>query len=384
MTTHQMVLGFFSPWIVYAIITLLHMGLPALKRKGYVRHEQTGKLLEYKLNGHLVLPGSIFIWLAAGYITQPFNLPVTRWTWLYEVRWASLAGAVTLGLLFTFIIVLSRPANRKNVFADLWFGRLKNPQYKKGNTLIDAKMWLYLIGAVMLQLNVLSFMAYHWLEFGPTVYYYTYPDLPNPDLFNPGFLVGGAMLTFFIWDYLNFERVHLYTYDFIAERVGFKLGFGCLAFFPYFYSIALWATAALPNPGHPQWVNIIFVIVFFCGWVLARGSNLQKYYFKTSPAKKFLGIRPEVLSDGKHSLLVNGFWGKSRHINYFGEILMACGIALAVGHPGIWWVWLYPAYYVALLFGRQADDDKICKAKYGELWDRYKERVKYRIIPYVY
>ena len=365
----HMVIGFFTPWIVYVFITSLHVALPAIRHKGYVRNEQTDAPLDYKLNGHLVLPGSILLWLLLGYIQ------LVPWTWLYEVRWYSLAGAVTLGLLFTFIIVLPWPANRKNILADLWFGRLKDPQCKKGNLLIDTKMWLYLIGAVMLQLNVLSFMAYHWQLFF---------DPYSLDLVNPGFLIGAAMLTFFVWDYLHFEKVHLYTYNFIAERVGFKLGFGCLAFFPFFYSVTLWSTVHLPNPGHPSILNALFILIFFSGWVLARGANLQKYYFKVSPNKKFLGIKPEVLTDGKRFLLTNGWWGKSRHINYFGEILMACGIALAVGYPGVLWVWLYPLYYVALLFTRQYDDDKICGAKYGELWDRYKQKVKYRIIPYVY
>ena len=363
MGTQAQVLGFFTPWIVYAAITLLHIGLPAMRQKGYVRNERTGKPLEYKLNGHLVLPGSIFIWLVFGYVQ------LVPYEWLYQVRWYSLAGAVTLGLLFTLLIVLPHPSNRKNIFADLWFGRLKDPQCEKGNLLIDAKMWLYLVGAVMLQLNILSLAAYHWRN--------VYP-------FNPGLLMGAAMLTFFIWDYLSFEKVHLYTYDFIAERVGFKLGFGCLAFYPFFYPIALWSTAALPDPGLPRWLNGLFILVFASGWVLARGANLQKYYFKVSPEKKFFGIKPQVISDGKHSLLVNGFWGESQHINYLGEILMACGIALATGYPGVLWVWLYPLYYVALLFTRQMDDDRICKAKYGDLWDKYRQKVRYRIIPYVY
>jgi len=47
-------------------------------------------------------------------------------------------------------------------------------------------------------------------------------------------------------------------------------------------------------------------------------------------------------------------------------------------------LWLYPAYYVGLMFSRQADDDKVCKAKYGELWDRYTKKVKYKIIPFIY
>jgi delta14-sterol reductase len=63
---------------------------------------------------------------------------------------------------------------------------------------------------------------------------------------------------------------------------------------------------------------------------------------------------------------------------------MGSGIALAVSFHGSWLPWLYPLYYVALLFPRQADDDKRCEKKYGELWSEYTKRVKYRIIPYLY
>jgi len=355
------ILGFFTPWIAYAVITLLHIILPARKVKGYVLNDKTGEVLNYRLNGIIVLPASIIVW----YLLGRFNL--VPYEWLYRVRWESLAGALVMGLLFSFIIVLPYPSTGKNFFADLWFGRLKNPQFKNG--FIDAKMWLYLIGAVMLQLNILSFAAHH---------------LQTSKNINPGFLLGTALLTWFIGEYLTFERVHLYTYDFIAERTGFKLGFGCLAFYPYFYSVALWSTANLPNPQHPLWLTVLFALVFFSGWSLARGANMQKYFFKIAPDKKFLGIKPLALSDGKHALLANGFWGKSRHINYLGEILMACGIALAAGYPATWQVWLYPLYYVGLLFTRQADDDKICRAKYGELWDTYAKKVKYRIIPFIY
>jgi delta14-sterol reductase len=140
----------------------------------------------------------------------------------------------------------------------------------------------------------------------------------------------------------------------------------------------------LPNPQRPVWLTVLFALVFFAGWILARGANMQKYRFKTMPEKSFLGIKPLVLSDGNHSLLANGFWGMSRHINYLGEILMASGIALSSGYPAVWWVWLYPLYYVGLLFTRQVDDNKICRAKYGELWDAYTKKVKYRIIPFIY
>ncbi|MFM9877133.1 MAG: hypothetical protein ACKVOG_04700 [Rhodoglobus sp.] len=354
-------LGLITPLVVYSVITLLHVAIPAKRTTGYVKNEATGEVLKYRINGRYVLIASVILWFVLGY----FN--VVPYTWLYETRWQGLIGAVVIGVAYSLFVVLRVPSTGKSLFADLWFGRSKDPQLNDG--FVDAKVWLYLVGAVMLQLNVLSFAAFH---------------LQNVESVNPGFLLGSAMLTWFCVEYLIFERVHLWTYDFIAERVGFKLGFGCLAFYPYFYSVALWFTADLPNPGLPVGLTILFGVLFLSGWVLTRGANMQKFFFKTAPGRKFLWITPESISDGKNTLLVNGFWGASRHINYLGEIIQAVAIALAPGYFGIWMVWLYPTYYVALFLSRQIDDDKVCRAKYGDLWDEYRSRVRYRIVPRLY
>ncbi len=355
-------LGFLTPWIVYLIITILHYALPGKWVQGYVRDSNTGELLRYRLNGIWVMIVSLGLWFLLGFMNWvPFD-------WLYEVRWYSLAGAFAMGILYTLIVVLPHPSSGGSIWSDLYLGRLENPQYLSGR--IDAKMWLYLIGAVMLELHVCSFFAHHYLKFG--------------DLSSPGFFFAAIMLSWFVFDYLTFERVHLYTYDLFAEKVGFKLGWGCLVFYPYFYTIPLWATANTTVAETPAWVQLASLLIFFSGWSLARGANMQKFYFKTNPERTFLGIRPEVISDGKRSLLVNGFWGIGRHVNYLGEILMGTGIALAVSFHGSWLPWLYPLYYVALLFPRERDDDKRCAEKYGELWTTYTNRVKYRIIPYIY
>jgi hypothetical protein len=354
-------LGLITPLIAYAVITLLHVAIPTRRRPGYVRSDGTGEVLKYRTNGIFVLGASILLWFVLGY------LRLVPYVWLYETRWWGLIGACGIGLAFSLVIVLRYPSTGKPFLADFWFGRSKDVQVKDG--FVDAKVWLYLVGAVLLQLNVLSFAAYH---------------LENVQSINPGFLLGCAMLTWFCFEYLIFERVHLWTYDFIAERVGFKLGFGCLAFYPYFYTVALWFTAGLPNPHVPVWLTTLFGGLFLFGWVLTRGSNMQKYLFKTAPDRKFLWVAPRVLSDGKNSLLVNGFWGASRHINYLGETIQAVAIAVAAGYFGIWQVWLYPVYYVALFLSRQADDDKVCRAKYGALWDEYTAKVKYKIIPRLY
>jgi delta14-sterol reductase len=129
---------------------------------------------------------------------------------------------------------------------------------------------------------------------------------------------------------------------------------------------------------------LLYALIFFTGWILARGANMQKYSFKRNPEKVFLKIIPETITDGHNTLLVSGFWGISRHVNYLGEVLMALGIILCTGYPALIWPWLYPLYYVIFLTMRQIDDDKRCARKYGELWNTYVKKVPYRIIPYIY
>lgn len=354
--------GLLSPICIYLFISLLYLLLPGRWVTGYASKTHSNEKLKYRLNGIYVLFAVVAAWFLLGYAGM---MP---WDWLYLQRWYVLAGAFVLGIVFTLLIVLPFPPVKKSLAADLFLGRLDNPQLLGGR--IDAKMWLYLVGAVMLELNVLSFAAHHYLLYGNAA--------------SPGILLSAALLTFFVVDYLTFEEVHLYTYDLFAEKVGFKLGWGCMVFYPFFYSIALWSTAGLQPVSVPSGLLVAYVVLFFTGWGLSRGANLQKYYFKKNPKQSFLGIIPQTITDRNNTLLVNGFWGLSRHVNYLGEILMATGIILCTGHPLLIAPWLYPLYYVALLFTRQQDDDKRCALKYGPLWEAYKQKVPYRIIPYLY
>src|SRR5262249_16931936 len=149
-----------------------------------------------------------------------------------------------------------------------------------------------------------------------------------------------ALFSFFLVDYLWFERVHLYTYDFVAERVGFKLGWGCLAFYPFFYCVGAWFAAGEPEGDRSPIGLAVAALVFAGGWVLARGANLQKFVFKTEPERARFGpLAQTAIAAGDRRVLVGGFWGLSRHVNYLGELSMASGLALAIGHPG---AWLYP------------------------------------------
>ena len=351
--------GLAVPCVVYAIVIALQLVLPARSVTGYARDGE-GKPLRYRLNGLFVAVVVIGLWANA------CKHEWIAWDLLWTDRFASLAGACTLGLVFTGVIVLTAPPTGAGLAKDLFLGRLWNPQRGR----LDAKMSLYLLGAVMLALNVLSFAAHHVIAYRGDI--------------SPGVCVYAAMFLFFLGEYLTFERVHLYTYDLFAERVGFKLGWGCLTFYPYFYCIGLWSEADRPDPHAPLALTIASVIVFLCGWSLARGANLQKFRFKLDPTASFLGIAPVAVRDDHHALLCSGFWRVSRHVNYLGEILMAVGLTLALGRPLDPIPWLYPIYYLALLIPRERDDDRRCAAKYGALWDTYKQRVRWRIIPRVY
>ena len=352
--------GFLLPLFVYALVLALHLVVPARHVDGYVRAPATGRPLRYRLNGLAVAAITVGLYVLAA------RRGLVAWDLFWTWRWHAAAGACVLGLVFTLAIVLSAP-RRNSLGADLYLGRRDNPQ-RAG---VDAKMFLYLAGAVMLELNVLSFAAHHVLA---------HPADPSP-----GVLLYAVLFTFFVAEYLTFEEVHLYTYDFFAERVGFKLGWGCLVFYPFFYCIGLWATAARENPHTPRPLLALAVALFFGGWMLSRGANLQKYLFKTAPDRRLFGLlAPVTVADGGRQLLCSGFWRLSRHINYLGEIAMAAGLTLALGWPSAPLPWLYPIYYLVLLVPRQHADDRRCAAKYGALWAEYCRRVPYRIVPWIY
>ncbi|MBK7863018.1 MAG: DUF1295 domain-containing protein [Archangiaceae bacterium] len=348
------------PLVIYAGIFTLHALLPARRVEGYVLGPD-GARLRYRLNGLWVMVLSVALWAGA------CHAGLLEWNALYLHRWELAAGACALGLVFTLAVVLPAPRVAGwSLGKELFLGRAPNPQWLGAR--VDAKMFLYLLGAVMLELNVLSFAAHHRL---------TWPDDPSP-----GVTLYAALFSFFLVEYLFFEEVHLYTYDFVAENVGFKLGWGCFVFYPFFYPVGLWALADAPNPHVPLPYLVGCALLFLFGWVLARGANLQKFGFKRDPSRKAFGLLAPRAIDGR--VLASGFWGLSRHINYLGELCMASGLALSLGRPGSFGPWLYPLYYLVLLVPRQRDDDRRCQKKYGATWAEYCRQVPWRIVPFIY
>ena len=90
-----------------------------------------------------------------------------------------------------------------------------------------------------------------------------------------------AMLGWFVGEYMCLECVHLYTYDLFCEKVGFKLCWGCLVFYPFFYCIGVWPLVRAP-PARDlcPMTAVVLGALFLSGWLLTRGANMQKFLFK--------------------------------------------------------------------------------------------------------
>lgn len=375
----------------------LHVVIPVWKpTTGYCCDQTTFRPLSYRLNGLWVLLTAIFIlW---------FVLPHSVLESLYKDYWSSVVGANILGIslslgiyvnggtekylrcLTTDQIVNGKPKSgtalahkRPNAISVFFLGCKWNPRYRG----IDCKMLLYVVGAVGLACNILSCVVAHKRYTGGSV--------------SNAMVLYNAMFFWFIAEYMYYEHVHIYTYDLFAEKLGFKLIWGCLVFYPYFYAIGCYNLVAFDAENDVSGLSCILILsLFFAGWIITRGANLQKYEFRVFPNKdrfyflfNIIYVPQKTVPSSR--LLTSGWWGVARHFNYFGEIVQ--GFALAI--PGLLVAdelvsvhgllpLLYPIYYILLFVTREIDDEAVCHAKYGEKWEEYCHLVPWRICPWIW
>jgi hypothetical protein len=237
--------------LLQALVLALHFFVPARDAGGYVR-DSKGKPLRYRLNGLRVLLITILIWAIS------CCMSVFSWTLFCDHRWPLMLWSCVVGFALSCAVIISAPktSNLANI-NDFFLGRLSNPQIIIAGRVLDVKMLLYLVGVIRLEINCLSFGASHYLNHSS-----------NP---NPGVLIYVAEFSYFVFGYLNFEEVHLYTYDFFAENVGFKLCWGCFCFYPYFYVIGLWKILSQPNPRNSSCLYMVGVFTFFSPAGRSRG-----------------------------------------------------------------------------------------------------------------
>ncbi|KAG5440870.1 hypothetical protein PCK2_000025, partial [Pneumocystis canis] len=177
---------------------------------------------------------------------------------------------------------------------------------------------------------------------------------------------------FQIWycmDSLWNEELVLTTMDITTEGFGFMLCFGSITWVPFTYSFQARYLAF-----HPVDLNnyaVIGIVMLQClGFWIFRSANRQKNTFRKDPTSSSVQHLTYITTERGTKLITNGWWGSSRHINYFGDWLMAWAWCLPTGFENPI-TYFYVVYSAILLIHRERRDHYMCSIKYGKDWDKY-------------
>jgi|TARA_B110000091_G_C13526675_1_gene354617 delta14-sterol reductase len=157
------------------------------------------------------------------------------------------------------------------------------------------------------------------------------------------------------------------------------LAFGDLTWVPFTYSLqSRYLVHHDPLLSHATLCFIVGVKIL--GYTAFRGSNGEKDRFRTNPNDPTVQHLETITTKTGRKLLISGWWGMARKINYSADWLMGlswcavCGIGSIIPY-------FYSIYFAILLIHRAWRDDHACHDKYGASWLLYKKKVPYVFIP---
>ncbi|XP_059983704.1 delta(14)-sterol reductase LBR isoform X2 [Lagenorhynchus albirostris] len=300
-----------------------------------------GRRLKYRLNGFYafiltsVLVGASLFWDVELYYVYSHFL---------QCALAATVFSVVLSVyLYARALKAPRdelsPASSGNAVYDFFIGRELNPRIGTFDLKYFCELRPGLIGWVVI--NLVMLLAEMKLQ------HRTVPSLAM-------ILVNSFQLLYVV-DALWNEEALLTTMDIIHDGFGFMLAFGDLVWVPFIYSFQAFYLVSHPNE---------------LSWPMASLIIALKH------------LKTIHTSTGKN-LLVSGWWGFVRHPNYLGDLIMALAWSLPCGFNHIL-PYFYVIYFTILLVHREARDERHCRKKYGLAWEKYCQRVPYRIFPYIY
>ncbi|KAH9887459.1 putative C-14 sterol reductase [Xylariomycetidae sp. FL2044] len=205
--------------------------------------------------------------------------------------------------------------------------------------------------------------------------------------------------------------------DIATDGLGFMLTFGDIVWVPFLYSTQCRYLSVYPV--ELGWLGIAgLTAVCALGLYIFRAANTQKNTFRNNPEDPAVAKWSYIQTKRGTKLLTSGWWGWSRHINYFGDWLQASPFSFPTGVAGyliltagslppssddvytmadgrqvvqgaargwgIIFTYFYVLYFAVLLIHREGRDDAQCAQKYGDDWTRYKKIVRWKILPFVY
>ncbi|KIW96440.1 uncharacterized protein Z519_03509 [Cladophialophora bantiana CBS 173.52] len=415
-------MGLFDPnvilWVLayYGLSVALQLFLPGEEVDG--TQLSTGGRHHYKFNAFnsavLMLAG-----LGIGTAVQGTSFVV------WDFIWDNLPQVATANLLVScaqavYVYLASfnvpkpgqpNPENRElakgghtgNMLYDFFIGRELNPR-------VTLPRWIPIAGGQVIDIKVFNEMRpglLGWiiLDLAFVVHQYKVHGFVSDSI---------ILITFFqslyVMDALYMEPAILTTMDVTTDGFGYMLAFGDLTWVPFLYSLQARYLAVYPlTLGISGIAGVLGVQGL--GYYIFRGANNEKNRFRTNPNDPRVSHLETMTTESGSKLLVSGWWGRARHINYLGDWIMSWSYSLPTGVAGYiinkyqspvtgsvtrevvqgdargWgmiFTYFYVIYFGVLLVHREMRDEEKCRKKYGKDWERYCKRVRWRIIPGIY
>ncbi|KAJ2501880.1 erg24, C-14 sterol reductase [Coemansia sp. RSA 1972] len=351
----------------WAWLAFLYFVLPASVIQGVELRD--GSRLKYPING-----------LSSFFVTLTVALAAyTRWgtlpfVWIadhyFQLAVSSLLFATAQALFvyaFSFrssSVMLALAGNSSNPIYDFFIGRELNPRLCS----LDLKYFCELRPGIMgwVLLNT-SFAIRQHTVFGAVS--------------NSMWLAIVPQIAYCI-DTLVFERNVLTTMDIVTDGFGWMLSFGDLTWVPVMYSLQARFLAFHPVH-HSTPMAVLIAVMAVASFLVFRLSNSEKNAFRTDPNDPKVRHLKYITTESGSKLLVSGWWGMARHINYTGDWFFGLAQCLAAGFETPM-TYFFAVYFLVLLLHRNYRDECKCRDKYKKDWIRYCEQVPYLFIPYVF
>lgn len=361
-------MGVFMMWMGFQIA--LHLVLPGQQVQGTVVDQKTQTRLTYKLTG---LRNFIVTLGLVGYFG--FYRRILNLGWAYD----NYVPLMTASVCFSFALsvylyarsfvpgrVLAKHGSiSKQPVYEFFMGRELNPRIGPLDLKEFCELYPGLIGWIVLNLAM------------------AHKQLTETGSVSASMVLVNIFQGIYVFDALYFERAILTTMDITTDGFGFMLAFGDLAWVPFTYTVQA-RILVTRSPVLSHMAILAIVILKIAGYVMFRGANSQKDLFRRDPTHPRVAHLKTLATKRGTKLIVSGWWGVSRHINYFGDWVMGLSWCLPVGWNSGIVPYFYAIYFAILLIHREQRDEESCREKYQSDYDRYCKIVPYRIIPFVY
>lgn len=381
----------FKAFILYISWILLHILLERVLPGEEVLGVQlsNSKRLRYVMSGHLQFWITLLIvfylpvidefpscgsniYAVFGFKSFPLNIIYDNYT---ELIFAGIVVSYILSL-YLFISsfqdgkLLATGGNSGNFMYDFFMGRELNPRIGSFDLKEFSELRPGLIGWVVINLGMAMKQYYDRIQMYGT-------GSISASMFLVNLFQG-----FYVWDALYSEKAILTTMDITTDGFGFMLVFGDLVWVPFTYTLQTrYLVDFDPQLNSP--LILCIALIHFIGYYIFRSSNSQKDSFRRDHLAPEVNHLKFIETKRGTRLLVSGWWGVARKINYTGDWLITLSWCLLCGFQSPI-PYFQAIYFLILLIHRADRDDKMCLEKYGEDWIRYKKEVPYLFIPFVW